>query len=133
MQNQIATIDNASLRLQELKIEFKKLNHVSGNSNLSNDAIRQSILHFTNQHIKNARINSFKEAHSYTANNTIVHTNFLELQGNYSDLILIAWDFEKKFKTARLTAIKLYSTEDSRTKKTTLYGIYYFQNFKKIN
>lgn len=131
MQSQLEKLENASIRLQQLKTEYRRLNKVSGNSNRSNDEIRQEILTYANKYAQGSAVSSFKEVHSFSANNMTVITHFLEMQGNFNDLVRIAWYFEKDFKDARLSAFKIFSLEDSRTKKLTLYGTYYFQNFKK--
>lgn len=131
MRAQIEKAENSTVRLQQLKSQYRLLNMLSGNSKLSNEEVRQAILTNTNAYSKSAKISNVKEPHIYTANNLHVVTHLMEMQGNYSELVKIASDFETSFKDARLSAMKLYSTQDNRTKKLTLYAIYYFQNFKK--
>lgn len=131
MEAQLTKANNAHARLQILRTEQKRLNNVSGNSKLSNEEIRQAILSNTNLFSEQATLTAIKEPHVYNRNQLEVLTHSLELQGHFKELIRITHQFENRFTGARLSALKLYSVEDSRTKKTSLYGTYYFQNFKK--
>lgn len=131
MREQLSKVDNASVRLQQLKSEHRILNKVAGNSKLTNEEVRQAILTNTNAYSQKATISNMKEPHIFMADNLQVVTHLMEMQGNYTELIKMAGQFETTFKDARLSAMKLYSTQDNRTKKLTLYAIYYFQNFKK--
>lgn len=131
MEIQVQKAEHAGSRLQILKTEQKKLNKISGNSKLTNEEIRQAILSNTNLFSEQATLTAIREQHLYTSNQLEVLTHSLDLQGSFKELISITNKFESRFTDARLSALKLYSVEDSRTKKTNLYGSFIFQNFKK--
>lgn len=131
IQEQVKKAEHANTRVQVLRNELKRLNKISGNSRLSNEEIRQAILTNTNQFSKQATLTGIKEPHLYSINQLEVLTHAFDLQGNFKELIGITHDFESHFTDARLSALKLYAVEDHRSKKTSLYGTYYFQNFKK--
>lgn len=131
MQGQLEKAGHAPYQLNILRNEQKKLNRVSGNSKLSNEEIRQAILGNTHQFSKQVTVTSIKEPHIYDGPQMQVLTHALDLQGNFRELVKVTHDFESRFSDARLSAVKYYSLEDARTKKTTLYATYYFQNFKK--
>lgn len=131
MEQQLRKAENAGSRLQVLRSELKRLNKISGNSKLSNEEIRQAILSNTNLFSQQATLTSIKEPHLFSSSQLEVLTHSLDLQGSFKELVNITYDFESRFTDARLSALKLYTVEDNRTKKTSLYGTYYFQNFKK--
>ncbi|HYG49477.1 MAG TPA: hypothetical protein VD905_01190 [Flavobacteriales bacterium] len=131
MELQLEKAQNATTRLNILKSEYRRLNKIAGNSKLTNEEIRQAILSNTNLFTDAAHIASIKEPHVYTADNMEVVTHQVDIQGNFKELITITNQFENKFTDARLSALKFYTVEDNRTKKNSLYGTFYFQNFKK--
>jgi len=132
MRNDLKKIDNAETKLEQLKSIYKKVNAVAGNSKLNNDEIRQVILAKTNSYVKNAFVYSIKEPHVFETNNAQVVTHLLELEGDFKELVKVVNDLENGFKEAKLASIKLFSLVDNRTKKIKLYGLLYFQNYKKI-
>lgn len=131
MEEQLQKAQKAESHLQNLKAEFRKLDKLAGNSKLTNEEIRQAILTNTNLFSENANVSSIKEQHVFASNNMKVVTHMLELQGDYKELVKITNKFEISFKDARISTLKIFSTQDNRTKKINLYATYYFQNFKK--
>ncbi len=131
MEEQLQKAQQAETRLHRLKAEFRKLDQLAGNSKLSNEEIRQAILTNTNLFSENANVSSIKEQHVFATDNMKVVTHMLELQGDYKELVKITHKFETSFKDARISTLKIFSTQDNRTKKINLYATYYFQNFKK--
>jgi uncharacterized protein YjbI with pentapeptide repeats len=131
MRSQLEKVQNAGTKLSILKSEYRKLNKISGNSKLTNEEIRQAILSNTNLYSKDAAITSIKEPHIFESDKMQVVTHLVDVQGYFNELVTITNRFESKFSDARLSAAKFYSIEDNRTKKTCLYGTFYFQNFKK--
>lgn len=131
MEEQLIKAQNATVKLQVLKAEYRKINRMAGNSKRTNDEIHQRILTNSTLFAKKANISSVREVHVFTADKMQVVTHLLDLEGAFTELVQIAHQFEHKFNDARLTSLKIYSIQDNRTKKLHLYGTYYFQNFKK--
>ncbi|WP_136464889.1 hypothetical protein [Flagellimonas onchidii] len=138
---------NAYVQMQEVKgkLEFmKNSNHDSkqlqqqmdfydnllGQQGIRPDVAQQSILDFATRYT-NVEIDELSETHFSNAKGFDIITNQLTLQGSYTALSRVVYDYEKNFKASSLVGVSFVKQKDRNRKKNKLKVLLIFQNYEK--
>ncbi|WP_353780256.1 hypothetical protein [Winogradskyella sp. 3972H.M.0a.05] len=114
-----------------LKNELNYLDDIIGGSKTNPETVQQKILNFITGPSHNVNVVTFQNPHVFEDNEFFIHSNTLELTGNYEDLLKLLYKLEKDFKDSRVSQTKFYTKTNYRTRTKTLYLKIIFQNYEK--
>ena len=133
LEQQQAFIKEIPEQLPALTEKVQQLEKILGNS--GSEDFSTSILEQVNMLCQknNVRLKEMPEKHVFDGENLIVETLFINLQGNFSDQLLLISDLEKKENNARLRSLRLQAIINQATGERKLQSTLFLQSIKLIS
>lgn len=118
------------IRISKLKNDIKKLDLLIGGTDVNPNKIQELILSFVLKNDYPVKIVNIDNVHSSAEGDFNIYTYNLEIQGNYDDLIMLCYEFEKNFKYSRLSSVKFYKQSDYKNQRDVLLMKIILQNYE---
>jgi len=119
---------------QKIQSETEQLNLVLGihGNNLPSEQIFEELVSVCDR-IGNIRIVDFPDIHTVIVNNYKITTMFAGFEGDYSDLLKMIHQLERKEKTGRLVSVNFRKKNDFKKNKEFLSITVLLQNYELAN
>ncbi len=128
---QLEKTNGARKRIEGIDNNLNETDHFFIHPDQSTNSVEYLLNIMSNYcHDKNIAINEFSQTFTFQADNYIVETNYVELNGVFVDLIKLLFYIEKKKKVGKITSVKFFTEKDYKNKQVHLYMLIYIQRLK---
>ena len=105
------------------------LDKIIGKEGTTKEMIQQGIVSFASENHAGISIHEVQPIHVFLDENYTIITNQLDVTGGANQLLLLGYDFEKKFDLSRITSMNFYTTKNNN-KSEVLHLKLIFQNYE---
>lgn len=91
--------------------EIAYLDNTIGKQGETKEKVQQGIVSFALNNSKEVSINDLQPIHLFSDEKYTVITNQLDVTGNTNQLLVLGYDFEKKFNASRITSMNFYTSK----------------------
>lgn len=123
-------MQNSNIDSKELQRQMNLYDNLIGKQNIQPDAAQQSILDFATRY-QDVEVDELSETHFSHEKGFDIITNQLTLEGSYSALSKVVYDYEKKFKVSSLVGVSYIKEKNYNRRKSKLKVLLIFQNYEK--
>lgn len=128
-------ISEAKISNQDLLVlnnQLKDLDALIGGQSNSPELVQHEALNFITNSQLQVEVVNIEKRHEFQEGEFSIHTNQIEIQGDYEDLMTLLFGFENNFNSSRISSVKMYSKRDYKKKKKHLVLKIILQNYEKI-
>ncbi|SNZ01700.1 hypothetical protein [Flagellimonas pacifica] len=123
-------MQNSNHDSRELQRQMDLYDNLIGKQDIQPDMAQQSILDFATKY-DDIEIDELSETHFSNTKGFDVITNRLTLEGSYSALAKVVYDYEKNFKVSSLVGVSFIREKNYNRRKNKLKVLLIFQNYEK--
>ncbi|WP_147297783.1 hypothetical protein [Seonamhaeicola aphaedonensis] len=127
---QLSDKDNTAHELYSLKHDVRHLDRLIGGQTKKPEQVQQRLIDFISKNKFNVNIVGIEDVHLFADDDFLIHSNQIELEGAYKDLVKTLYDIEKYFKYSRVASTRLYSKKNYRNNTKMLFLKIIFQNYE---
>jgi hypothetical protein len=133
LDNKLNAVDGSYNQIFYLKNEIEQLNGLIGGQTKEPELVQQLILDFiTNTGFK-INIHDIEDPHIFNDNEFTIHTNVLDIEGEYNTLLELLYKIEKDFTASKMVSSEFYTEKNYRTNSKKLFLKLILQNYEKNN
>lgn len=132
VEKQISEAQISNQDLFVLNNQLKDLDALIGGQSNSPDLVQHDALDFITTSLLQVEVVNIEKRHKFQEGEFNIHTNQIEIQGAYKDLITLLYKFENEFNSSRISSVKMYSKRNYKEKKKKIVLKIILQNYEKI-
>lgn len=121
---------DANKEVSFLQGKSKELDLIIGKQTEAPELVQNKLIKFLVDH-NDITISSIEKLHISKDKYYKIYSNTITLKGNYQSLSRTIYEFETKFRFARIANVEFYLTKNRELKKDELLAKIIFQNYEK--
>lgn len=131
LQEEAVLADEIPQRLARLAQKEQQLDSAFDQMNLGNTSVENNLLKTISSESNNqsVRISDFEAKHSIVANNLAIDTYRFTLEGPFTDILKVLYVLEQKGGFGKTVHVDFFKERNFRTKKESLKGTVFLQQF----
>jgi len=129
LKNKVESFSKKANSIGHLKSEINSLDRMIGREGVNKEKTQQELVNFLLENSNNVSIHNMQPIHEYTENNYKVYSYVIDLTGGITNLLNVAYNFEKNFEYSKIVSTKYY-TEKKNNKFETLHLKIIFQKYE---
>ena len=135
LEEQLLQADNASLQMIQLQKELQEIESIFGDKKETSSNYQQVLLETISNYCSrnNVILREFPRPSVINEQDFSVETNLVVVEGNFNNLLHLAYLLEQKNKTGKIACMQLQTKKDFKTKQLALTASIYIQNIKKTD
>lgn len=123
------SLKDTSKDVNLLTSQLASIDKIIGKTGVNKEKIQQDIVGFISKNYGSVSIFDLKSIHEFSDESYKVFTNEIDVTGSLSQLLPLAYDFEKKFNYSRLVSMNFYTTKKNN-ENDILHLKLIFQNYE---
>lgn len=133
LEQKVETINQSPEKIKLLEQKLSLIDVSINNTDTMNVDFQESLMEKIGQFSSTHPIilRDYPQPTSFRENDYEINTNQLTFEGKFQHQLMLLHELENNFKSGKISSVHFYSKKDNKTQKTSLYGTFYIQNFKK--